>query len=71
MESAETERREICKMLKYNIEPTEVQFVKSVLKPATKDEAVSCMSGGGYQQGFFQFFFFFLKVENSVDDDQE
>ncbi|KNZ62031.1 CAMK/RAD53 protein kinase [Puccinia sorghi] len=50
MESAETERREICKMLKYNIEPTEVQFVKSVLKPATKDEAVSCMSGGGYQQ---------------------
>jgi len=50
LESAETERREICKILKYNIEPTEVQFVKSVLKPATRDEAVSCMSGGGYQQ---------------------
>ncbi|KAI9628706.1 hypothetical protein H4Q26_017969 [Puccinia striiformis f. sp. tritici PST-130] len=49
-ESAETERRDICKVLKYNVEPTEVQFVKSVLKPACKDEAVDCMSGGGYKQ---------------------
>ncbi|POW13877.1 hypothetical protein PSHT_07591 [Puccinia striiformis] len=49
-ESAETERRDICKVLKYNVEPTEVQFVKSVLKPACKDEAVNCMSGGGYKQ---------------------
>ncbi|KAI9602164.1 hypothetical protein KEM48_000194 [Puccinia striiformis f. sp. tritici PST-130] len=39
-ESAETERRDICKVLKYDVEPTEVQFVKSVLKPACKDEAV-------------------------------
>ncbi|OAV86787.1 CAMK protein kinase [Puccinia triticina 1-1 BBBD Race 1] len=39
-ESAETERRDICKILKYNIEPSEVQFVKSVLKPAFTDEAV-------------------------------
>jgi hypothetical protein len=51
LESAETERREICKILKYNVEPSEVHFVKSVLKPASKDEAVKCLSGGGYREG--------------------
>ncbi|PLW11269.1 hypothetical protein PCANC_13259 [Puccinia coronata f. sp. avenae] len=50
LESAEAERRDICKILKYNIESTEVQFVKSVLKPTTKDEAVNCMIGGGYKE---------------------
>ncbi|KAA1116332.1 Meiosis-specific serine/threonine-protein kinase mek1 [Puccinia graminis f. sp. tritici] len=50
LESAEAERREICKILKYNVEPSEVHFVKSVLKPASKDEAVKCMSGGGYKE---------------------
>lgn len=50
LESAETERRDFCKVLKYNIEPTEVQFVKSVLRPAGRDEAVKSLSGEVYKE---------------------